>query len=81
MSIKCFAYDPSNKNCSALHDSRNCGLACPFRKSRTEIDAARRNANRRLAGLPEAHQQHIAEIYYDGERPWMGKSGKAVGGI
>jgi len=77
----CFAYDPANKNCSALHDSSGCGFTCPFRKSKTEHKAGHRRANQRLASLPEDQQQHIAETYYDGERPWKGKAGKAAGGI
>ena len=81
MDKKCFAYDQSDKSCRALHNSSDCGLACPFRKSRTRIYASRRNAYRRLAGLPEEQQQHIAETYYGGARPWRGKARKAVSGI
>ena len=76
MDKRCFAYDLPVKRCIALSDTGSCGTGCPFFQSRAEYAAACRRAYRRLAGLPEVHQQHIAETYYDGERPWREMAGR-----
>ena len=79
MDKTCFAYSPRFKDCDALHDNRGCGLDCPFRKSPVEIEAARLNADRRLASLLDVQQRYIAETYYGGKRPWLETTRKAVG--
>jgi hypothetical protein len=79
MDNNCFAFNPTRKKCMALTYRRCSGPDCPFRKSNAEVDASRLKADRRLAGLPEASQQHIAETYYDGKRPWLITARKAVG--
>ena len=77
MSTNCFAYDPE-KGCQILTDSNRCEQDCPFRKSQATADADRLQSGRRLASLSEECQQHIADTYYQGERPWMKTIRKAV---
>ena len=79
MDKTCFAYTTEGNECLALEDSSGCGPNCPFRKSEAEHEAARLNADRRLASLPDVQQQYIAETYFLGERPWMETTRKAVG--
>jgi len=71
MDKNCFAYTTVGNRCSALIDSSGCGPDCPFRKSPAEYQAAQQNVHRRLARLPQVDQQHIAETYYGGKRPWL----------
>ena len=80
MYTHCFAYDPTRKTCTALHNSSDCGYSCPFCKSRADFDAGQRRTHRRLAGLPEWQQQYISETYYHGYRPWMGQGARGGGG-
>ena len=75
MNITCFANDPI-KGCMILTDNSFCGANCPFHKTVSEVKAARKSANQRLANLPEERQKYIAENYYSGKHPWKGKSKK-----
>ena len=79
MDKTCFAYTTEENGCMALSDAGGCGPDCPFRKGMAEHEAARLNADRRLASLPRVQQQYIADTYYNGIRPWLKTTWKAVG--
>ena len=80
MSNKCIGFDPKKKkSCCFLNNNSGCGAECPFRKTRTEADAAQKKVNKRLASLSEAEQAYIAATYHGGKRPWLETNKKAVG--
>ena len=70
MEKDCFAY-VSPRKCKALTNNSDCGIGCPFYKSKMDLQVALRKVDRRLASLPTECQLHIAGKYYGGECPWL----------
>ena len=67
----CFAYDRNMKVCRALCKCE-CSKDCAFYKTKSQARTERQRANRRLASLPLAQRQYIADTYYRLQHPkWL----------
>lgn len=56
-----------NGNCALLKVTACMGETCPYYRERSSED----RWNKRLCTLDEKTQEHIAQKYFDGARPWV----------
>ena len=73
MAVNCFASTEFRNGCRVLCVDRCRGEACPFKKSREQLDAERARAYERLSNLNDEEQTRIAEKYFGGKMPWEKK--------
>ena len=70
----CFASVSTGSRCRVLNVDKCRGEACPFRKSREQLDAERARTYERLSDLSDEEQTRISEKYFGGRMPWEKKT-------
>lgn len=69
MSNNCFEY--GNKGCKILKE-KSCNIStCSFYKTKEEQKESINKAYKRISSLDSKLQRNIADIYFDGNFPWL----------
>jgi len=69
MSNNCFAY--GNRGCKILKE-KQCNInTCSFYKTKEEQEKSINKAFKRISSLDTKIQRNIADIYFEGNYPWL----------